>query len=87
MRGQAIRRSDCHNVDTRYPITVPICGVHVVPRQPWLSTSPGCAWPNQTRQRLQDVVAAGHYHSGNAAIVAAINRLWEVLREEALDAA
>jgi Arc/MetJ-type ribon-helix-helix transcriptional regulator len=39
------------------------------------------------RQRLQDVVAAGHYHSGNAAIVAAINRLWEVLREEALDAA
>jgi len=40
-----------------------------------------------TRQRLEDVVAAGHYRSGNAAIVDAINRLWEALREEDLDAA
>jgi len=40
-----------------------------------------------TRQRLQDVIAAGHYRSGNAAIIDAINRLWELLRDEALDAA
>jgi len=40
-----------------------------------------------TRQRLDDVVAAGHYRSGNAAIVDAINRLWETLREQDLDAA
>lgn len=40
-----------------------------------------------TRQRLDDVVAAGHYRSGNAAVVDAINRLWEALREQGLDAA
>jgi hypothetical protein len=40
-----------------------------------------------TRQRLEDVISVGHYRSGNAAIVDAINRLWEALREEVLDAA
>jgi Arc/MetJ-type ribon-helix-helix transcriptional regulator len=40
-----------------------------------------------TRQRLEEVVAAGHYRSNNAAVVDAINRLWEQLRQEDLDTA
>jgi Arc/MetJ-type ribon-helix-helix transcriptional regulator len=40
-----------------------------------------------TRQRLEEVVASGHYRSNNAAIVDAINRLWEQVREDVLDAA
>lgn len=40
-----------------------------------------------TRQRLDEVVASGHYRSNNAAIVDAINRLWEQVREDSLDAA
>ncbi|MGV7303239.1 antitoxin [Mycobacterium kansasii] len=40
-----------------------------------------------TRQRLEDLVSAGRYRSGNAAIVDAINRLWEAWRDEDLDAA
>jgi Arc/MetJ-type ribon-helix-helix transcriptional regulator len=40
-----------------------------------------------TRQRLDEVVAAGHYRSNNAAVVDAINRLWEQLRQDDLDAA
>ena len=40
-----------------------------------------------TRQRLDEVVAAGHYRSNNAAVVDAINRLWEELRQDDLDAA
>ncbi|MGV7724179.1 antitoxin [Mycobacterium kansasii] len=40
-----------------------------------------------TRQRLEDLVSTGNYRSGNAAIVDAINRLWEALRDEGLDAA
>jgi antitoxin MazE4 len=40
-----------------------------------------------TRQRLEEVVASGHYRSNNAAIVDAINRLWEQVHEDVLDAA
>lgn len=40
-----------------------------------------------TRQRLEEVVASGHYRSNNAAIVDAINRLWELVHEDILDAA
>lgn len=38
-----------------------------------------------TRKRLDEVVASGRYRSNNAAIVDAINRLWEQVREDALD--
>ncbi|EUA17390.1 putative antitoxin MazE4 [Mycobacterium xenopi 3993] len=41
---------------------------------------------NQTRQRLQDIVKDG-YRSANAAIIDAINKRWEALHEEQLDAA
>ena len=40
---------------------------------------------DQTHQRLQDIVEGG-YRSANAAIIDAINKRWEVLREEQLDA-
>ncbi|MBS4730713.1 antitoxin [Mycobacterium sp. SM1] len=40
----------------------------------------------QTRQRLQDIVA-GRYRSANAAIVDAINKRWQELQDEQLDAA
>jgi quinol monooxygenase YgiN/Arc/MetJ-type ribon-helix-helix transcriptional regulator len=40
-----------------------------------------------TQQRLDEVVAAGHYSSNDAAVVDAINRRWEQLRQEDLDAA
>lgn len=40
----------------------------------------------QTRQRLQDIVKGG-YRSANAAIVDAINKRWEALHDEQLDAA
>jgi Arc/MetJ-type ribon-helix-helix transcriptional regulator len=39
----------------------------------------------RTHERLREVVA-GRYRSNNAAIVDAINRLWQSLREEELDA-
>jgi predicted transcriptional regulator len=41
---------------------------------------------DQTRQRLHDIVQ-GRYRSANAAIVDAINKRWEVLHDEQLDAA
>ena len=41
----------------------------------------------QTHQRLLDVVDGGGYRSNNAAIVDAINHLWQALHEHALDAA
>lgn len=40
-----------------------------------------------TRQRLEEVVASGQYRSNNAAIVDAINRLWDQVHDEILDAA
>lgn len=40
----------------------------------------------QTHERLREIVA-GRYRSNNAAIVDAINRLWQSLREQELDAA
>ncbi|ULE31061.1 antitoxin [Mycobacterium sp. IDR2000157661] len=40
-----------------------------------------------THQRLQDIVGKGHYRSSNAAIVDAINRLWDHVCEQELDAA
>jgi predicted transcriptional regulator len=40
---------------------------------------------DQTRERLREIVA-GRYRSNNAAIVDAINRLWQSLREQELDA-
>jgi hypothetical protein len=39
----------------------------------------------QTRERLREIVE-GRYRSNNAAIVDAINRLWETLHEQDLDA-
>lgn len=39
----------------------------------------------QTHKRLQEIVH-GRYRSNNAAIVDAINRLWEALRQQELDA-
>jgi Arc/MetJ-type ribon-helix-helix transcriptional regulator len=41
---------------------------------------------DETRQHLQDIVQGG-YRSANAAIVDAINKRWEALREEQLDTA
>jgi hypothetical protein len=38
----------------------------------------------RTHERLREIVD-GHYRSQNAAIVDAINRLWQSLREEQLD--
>jgi antitoxin MazE4 len=38
----------------------------------------------QTHKRLQEIV--GRYRSNNAAIIDAINRLWEAVQEEELDA-
>jgi len=40
---------------------------------------------DETRQRLQDIVKGG-YRSANAAIVDAINKRWETLYDEQLDA-
>jgi predicted transcriptional regulator len=40
---------------------------------------------DDTRERLQHVVQ-GRYRSNNAAIVDAINRLWDAVRAEELDA-
>ncbi len=40
-----------------------------------------------TRERLAEVVAGGNYRSNNAAIIDAINRLWEQVREDGLEAA
>lgn len=40
----------------------------------------------ETRRRLQDIVKGG-YRSANAAIVDAINKRWEALHDEQLDAA
>ena len=40
---------------------------------------------DETRERLQHVVQ-GRYRSNNAAIVDAINRLWDALRAEELEA-
>lgn len=40
-----------------------------------------------TRQRLEEMVASGQYRSNNAAIVDAINRLWEQVHDEILGAA
>lgn len=39
----------------------------------------------ETRERLRQIVE-GRYRSNNAAIVDAINRLWQALREQELDA-
>jgi predicted transcriptional regulator len=38
----------------------------------------------QTHKRLREI--AGRYRSNNAAIIDAINRLWEAVQEEELDA-
>lgn len=41
---------------------------------------------DETRQRLEEIVT-GRYRSANAAIVDAINRLWDAVHAEELDAA
>jgi hypothetical protein len=53
---------------------------------PQVATRLDFASTQPTRQRLDELVAAGHYRSNNAAVVDAINRLWEKLRQEVLDA-
>jgi predicted transcriptional regulator len=40
---------------------------------------------DQTRERLEEIVS-GRYRGKNAAIVDAINRLWDAVRAEELDA-
>ncbi|ORX13079.1 antitoxin [Mycobacterium xenopi] len=61
---------------------VPQCGIMIAVAEHSMTLR----LDDQTRQRLQDIVKDG-YRSANAAIVDAINKRWEALHQEQLDAA